>query len=207
MSLDPTGVLIPAAGRSTRMGSPKPLLRLGGSDFIGTLLATVVAVRPALGPVVVITHRDDPALAGRLAELSRSTIPLVVATVDAWAGDMLDSIRAGASRLPAGAGALIWPVDAPAVRVETVERLLAAAAAHAGAACLPLHEGRSGHPVYLPPGLLERLGQARPADGLRGILAAADPRPIEIAVDDPGVGWNVNTPEAYARLCGAAGPA
>lgn len=174
------------------MGRSKPLLPLGDTDFLGTILATIRSCEVVDGPIVVVRRDEDDALAQRLrAESGFGVIDVIVD----GAGQMLESIRAGEARLGEAGGALVWPVDAPATRRSTVAALCSAAMQEPGRAVLPVVQGADGHPVYVPRGLLAGPGEA---STLREILAAAAPR--RLALDDPLALLNVNTPEDYQTL-------
>lgn len=194
------GALIPAAGRSCRMGRAKPLLPLGGSDFLGCILETLRRHTAGVEPVVVIRRKGDRALAERLDELCGAG--LRVAQVDDGPGDMLCSVRAGGVLLGDAVGALVWPVDVPAVAGASVAKVYNAALGRPDRVVMPLTGGQTGHPTYVPRSLLE-LGAATAASpGLRGVLAAAAEPPFEVVVEDRFSLLNVNTPEDYILLQG-----
>jgi CTP:molybdopterin cytidylyltransferase MocA len=195
------GAVIPAAGRSRRMGRSKPLLALGETDFLGTLLRKLRDPAVGAAPVAVVYRRDDSALAARLeGEGLGGTLRAVPVTPDA--GDMLHSVRTGAAALglvegaPAGgttdnevgparqagdevggqavlpAGLLVWPVDAPAVAPSTVQAVARAARQTPDAVVRPVHRGEPGHPIYVPAALLTREDPAFEG-GLRGLIQRA----------------------------------
>lgn len=205
------GALIPAAGRSRRMGRAKPLLPLRGADFLGCILETLRLHAQGIEPVVVIRRDGDRALAERLVELRGAG--LRVATVDDGPGDMLRSVRAGTALLGDAVGALVWPVDVPAVAGESVAKVYSAALKWPDRVVLPLTGGQTGHPVYVPRSLLEPMAASgattTDAPGLRGILAAALAPAIEVVVEDRCSLLNVNTLQDYELLQGwlrVAGP-
>jgi len=174
------------------MGRSKPLLPLAGTDFLGAILATLRSCEAVDGPIVVVRRDGDDALAQRLH--AESGFGVLEATVEED-GHMLESILAGEARLGDAGGALVWPVDAPAVRLSTVAALCRGAQQEPDRPVLPVVQGSDGHPVYVPRGLLAGAGEAAT---LREILAAAGPR--RVAVDDPLALLNVNTPQDYQTL-------
>ena len=80
--------LIPAAGRSRRMGSPKLLLPWGGTTVIEHLLATLA--RPEICAVFVVVRPTDFILRATLAR----TAAIVIAA-DQDPPDMRDSVELG----------------------------------------------------------------------------------------------------------------
>ncbi len=202
------GALIPAAGRSRRMGRAKPLLPLGDSDFVGCILGTLRRHAPGVAPVVVIHREGDRALAARLEALGEALgeANVGVATIDDGPGDMLRSLRAGVGLLGDAVGALVWPVDVPVVLGATVAKVLGAAFGRPDRVVMPLTGGRTGHPTYVPRTLLEPGADAGVAadapPGLRGVLASANKPRIEVVVEDRFSLLNVNTPEDYDLIQG-----
>lgn len=204
----PLAALIPGAGLSRRMGLSKPLLPLGHTDFIGALVGALRDPRVGVERIVVVHRAEDEAFGARLAELN-TDLHEGEAAVHRVAllppgGDMLFSIGAGWRALGDCPGALVWPVDAPLVAVTTVAAVLNRARQDPARVVRPSHGGRAGHPLWVPGSLLSAsLGRAE-NHGLRGLVEALSPGPLEVLVDDPGCLVNINTPQAYASLCASS---
>ena len=103
----------------------------------------------------------------------------------------------GAAALAAGRGLLVCPGDHAGLTGATVRRLVAVLEAGAPLA-VPVHDGRRGHPLAISGALIERVPDLDPAVGLRALLDAVPGGPTEVAVDDPAVTRDVDTPSAYA---------
>ena len=133
--------LVLAAGLGSRMGSSKPLLDVDGMPALARVLATVDAA--GLDPVLVVLGHDAD-LVGRHVDLSRRQVILNRAPERGLAS----SIALGLIAVPpASPGVLIFHVDMPFVRVETV--LSVAALAESGARlAAPRCHGIRGFPVY-----------------------------------------------------------
>ncbi len=118
---------------------------------------------------------------------------------------MFESITLGLRRLLGDAAwgrVVVLPVDHPLVTPATVRAL---AGADADAA-IPAYRGKHGHPVALARAVAERIAAGElPGPTLRDVLRAVGVR--DVAVDDPGVTANCNTPEALAAALAAAGGA
>jgi len=189
--------IVLAAGRSERMGTLKPLLPCWGTNFLGAVLDTVAA--SGVDDVrVVLGHRADEVR-------SATGLPDAIFRYnpDHDAG-MLTSIQCGIRSLPRRTrGFLIWPVDHPLVRVETIDALLGALLRDGPALVLPVHDGRRGHPVLFAAALAMELMEAPISDGARAVVRAHRSDRIEVPVDDPGVITDIDTPEAYAAAFGA----
>jgi molybdenum cofactor cytidylyltransferase len=95
-----------------------------------------------------------------------------------------------------------WPVDLPHVRVTTLERLLEAHRRSGAPAVLPSFAERRGQPVIWDQSLFAELATSAVAtrQGAHAVLAAHERDLITVAVDDPAVIDDLNTPEDYERL-------
>lgn len=182
------GAVILAAGASTRMGSPKALLTTPeGATFVEAILATLraagvesvrVVAAPGASPVADAVINPDP---------SRG---------------MLSSVQCGLRALPASCDAvLLWPVDHPLVTTGTVASMIDAFRAGDPPLVVPVHDRRRGHPVLFARRLVPELLAADPGIGARGVVHAHPDR-LELAVEDPGVVADVDTPDDYRRLIG-----
>lgn len=193
--MNPTRGLILAAGASSRMGRPKALLTLGGETFVGRLVR--LFAEAGCTPVAVVVGAGADALAPRLPPSA------LCVRHPGWAQGMRSSLRAGLLALPPGP-VLLTHVDRPATRPDSLRRLIEASGAHP---VVPYLGSRAGHPVLLPDRIRSRLTEPDTTP-LREVLSSLGVQAL--ALDDPGILLNVNTPAEYARLAGAheygAGP-
>ncbi|HWB75478.1 MAG TPA: nucleotidyltransferase family protein [Nannocystaceae bacterium] len=179
--------IVIAAGASLRMGSPKPLVQWRGRAFVRHVID---ALRSAgCDPIVVVE--------GAHALPDDAITPARRVRHEGWAQGPLSSMQAGLRATGEGA-VLLATVDRPHVEASTIAALLAAHAEDRDAVVQPLHEGRRGHPLILPASLRAAVLAAAPTDNLRALLQSA--RRHEVAVDDPAVLDNIDTPADLARL-------
>ena len=103
------GVVVLAAGGSTRMGSVKQVTVVDGAPMIVRAVRT--AIRADLGSVVVVTGAADEVVRMALAEWGG---PITVVHNAAWAEGQATSVAAALRTLPAAVEAAIFiPVDQP----------------------------------------------------------------------------------------------
>jgi molybdenum cofactor cytidylyltransferase len=97
---------------------------------------------------------------------------------------------------------LAWPVDLPHVRVATLERLLETFRRTDAPAVLPSFAERRGQPVIWHESLFQELAisEAATRHGALAVLHAHESQLAAVAVDDPAVIDDVNTPADYERL-------
>jgi molybdenum cofactor cytidylyltransferase len=174
-----------AAGEGRRVGGPKGLLETGGETFLSRV---VTACRDGGCDAVIVVTAPPPDPTGEEAARAGAR---VVRNPDPARG-MFSSVLLGLAAAEPG-GVLVFPVDHPHVRAETVRGLLGAGrTASPDSWAVPLHEGRRGHPVWLGPGAVAVVRSRPSAGSLREALSGS-PR-IEVPTADPGVRRNVNLP-------------
>jgi molybdenum cofactor cytidylyltransferase len=174
------------------MGRPKAWLTLGpnGPTFVDAITSTLVAAGIAAVRVVVA-----PGIMPRSGTL--------VVNPDPSAG-MLSSVTSGLAALGNELdAALVWPVDHPLVRRETIEALVAAFRDVGAPVVVPTFEGRRGHPVLFAARVLPEIYAADPAIGARAVVHAHDDR-VELPVSDRGIIEGIDTPEDYRRVFGTS---
>ncbi|MSP59159.1 MAG: nucleotidyltransferase family protein [Myxococcales bacterium] len=182
--------IVLAAGASTRMGSPKALLDLDGATFMSRIAVTARAAGTA-GVMIVIGPPDGAAIKAKLPP----------GTVSVWNPDpspgMLTSVQSAVSSLPSNTLAiLLWPVDLPRVKQETVRRILDGAP---GKIIVPRHAGKGGHPVRVPRTLFAAIAGLPAEAGLRGLLEEHRASVVYVDVEDAGVVEDIDTPAEHAQ--------
>lgn len=107
---------------------------------------------------------------------------------------MGDSIAAAVAQAPDCAGWLIVLGDMPFIRPETVEQI--ATALRNELIVVPTWQGRRGHPVGFGRAYGERLAGLSGDAGAKRLFR--DGRVFELAVEDPAIVWDIDTPEALS---------
>ncbi len=184
--------VVTAAGFSRRYGAASKLhALLDGEPLLAHSLRTLSRV--PLSTRLVVIAPDD------LATLELLTAAGCVHAVnpDPAAG-IGASIATGIRALPGGLdGAFIVLGDMPFAAVGTYHALLAAFEAQPEDAIVaPVHAGRRGHPVLFGAAHFPALAALSGDTGARALLRGA--QVVELAVDDPGVLTDIDTPEALA---------
>jgi len=187
--------LILAAGESRRMGSPKPLLRLGDTTFLERVLGQFLASRAR--PVVVVLGHE----AERIQSQVRLDDARVVVNPDYRQG-MLSSIRAGLRALEGEpvSGALVCPVDHPNVGTPLIDLLITRFEETLSPMVVPTHGGRRGHPVLFAARLFGELLTAPDPVGARQVVWDHADEVLEVPTEDRGIIMDIDTPEQYEDL-------
>jgi molybdenum cofactor cytidylyltransferase len=169
--------LVLAAGASSRMGTPKALIDLEGQTFLNRIV-TCARSAGASSVAVVAGPPDGDKIKARLPVGAGVT----------WNPDpsrgMITSVQVGIANLPPKTlCALVWPVDLPMVKVETVRRILDGTP---GKIIVPRHANKTGHPVRIPRQLFGEI-QSLPNDAsLKTFLDGHTSNIIYVDVDDEG---------------------
>ena len=178
--------LILAAGLSSRMGTFKPLIRLGGKSLLGCC-QTLLHECGLQEIVAVVGHRADETEAEAASLAIRS-----VRNAEYHTG-MFSSIQCGVRSLPKKTEAfLVLPVDIPLIRTATLKKILTAAAINKKAIIYPVFAGRRGHPPLIPASLIPAILAHDGQGGLETLLGRH--KGIDIAVWDEGIHLDADTP-------------
>ena len=177
------------------MGSPKPLLPLGDTTFLGHVLGQFLASRAR--PVIVVL--------GHEADRIQREVPLdaaqVVVNPDYRQG-MLSSIRAGLRTLQGEqvAGALICPADLPGITTAVVDLVITRFEETGAPIVVPACEGRRGHPVLFAHRLFEEIHEASGSVGARQIVWSHADEVLEVPTQERGIILDIDTPQDYEDL-------
>jgi len=197
--------IILAAGRSTRMGKPKALLPAGQERQGPTFLRRIATTLLEGGAIdlVVVVRADDRALHTEVDALGTRARCVVNAHAD---DGQLSSLVCGLDAVdrPGVHGIIVTPVDAPFVRAATVHALLAVAESGRAPIVRPTYHGRHGHPVVFARAVFAELRRADRSVGAKAVVHAHAHDLLDLAVDDPGVLHDIDSPDDYARALTAA---
>jgi molybdenum cofactor cytidylyltransferase len=191
--------VIPAAGRSVRMGQHKLLMPWCGATLIEQALKAWCASR--VSRVAVVVRPDDAALrdvclqAGAVVVVPDLPPPEMRASVqcglqyvqDHWSPDTAD----------------VWmlaPADMPHLSARLVNLVLEAHDPNVPAILVPGQGARRGHPVLFPWPLAAQVARLEEHQGVNVLL---DDNPVRVlAGEDPGFYQDVDTPADVERLRG-----
>lgn len=184
-----------AAGASTRMGRPKPLLRWRGRPFVWHVLEQARAAGAA--PVIVV----EGAVALPREELGGA----VLVRNEAWAAGPLGSLQVGLRAVVEAGGhgpVLVLTVDRPHLAASTLQALARAVEEDPRAVWQPQLGERRGHPIVYPADLVPALLALRPPETPRDLLARPEivVRRQQVEVEDAAVLENLDAPADLERL-------
>jgi molybdenum cofactor cytidylyltransferase len=191
------GVIILAAGASSRMGKPKLVLPWGGGSILEHLVRQWRDLQAE--QIGVVYFPEDSAMR---AELDRLAFPEPdrIPNVRPARG-MFSSIQCAARWPGWQTGLTHWVIvlgDQPQVKRQTLEGLLNFAAAHWEHICQPSRHGRARHPVVLPRWAFALVKESG-AENLKQFRLELAEKLSLMEAADAGLDYDIDTPEDYQK--------
>lgn len=187
------GVIL-AAGLSSRMERPKPLLNVGSMTFLERAVKTLQVAGCRRTYAVVNASEDGTGESAR-------ALGVEVVVNDEPESAPVDSLRLVLERLPDDAAAVVvLPVDLPLISEETVTAIVRSFRESPGRLILPFHNGVAGHPVLIGRELFDDVMTRDLEEGLRSLIMESARTLREVRVVDPGILIDIDTPDDYWRF-------
>lgn len=212
--------IVPAAGKSRRMGQPKLSLPWDGSTVIAQLLRSWRLSR--VERVVVVVRKGDEALIQRVRQAIEqgtslpgadqdeantdrrplAAVDLLLPEIDP--PDMKDSVRQALDhiqRLYQPTVDDVWllaPADVPTLSTAVINGLLAATRSPQSSILIPTAGGHRGHPALFPFRLAAAVAGLSEQEGVNAILRRAPVEEVELGA--AALAPDFDTPDEYARL-------
>lgn len=177
--------LILAAGKGSRIGSPKYLLKYGEKTFLQQIYDNLVECNFAKILTVIRKEFKEWFAENFKGEYVINEFP---------EQGMLSSVILGINALKNNSGILIYPVDHPYVRIETIQELINSFILNPGSAIKPVLDNSSGHPIIIPSSLYNEITSGKSGD-LNSVIRNSNINTIRLKTNDAGVLKNINTPK------------
>jgi molybdenum cofactor cytidylyltransferase len=191
--------IVPAAGKSRRMGQPKLLLPFGGEPLISRV---VKALRDGgAEPVIVVSPPADTAEGPPVADAARQAGARVI-TPRKRPPEMRETAELAIAELERDGpppAFILTPADSPALTPEIVRRVLERWAGSPGSIVIPVAGGRRTHPIVLTWDLARQIPALPKHLGINSLVTANPERVIELEIPSPELAEHLNTPEDLER--------
>ena len=185
-----------AAGSSSRFGSAKQLVRLGGRPLLH--IAVTRAAEVTGNALIVVLGAG----AAQLAPLLKHSPGSVVVNRD-WREGIGSSIRAAMARLPPTCrGVMLLLADQAAVTADDLRRLSGTWRKQPQYIAAAEYDGTSGAPAIFPRNQFRELAELRGDVGARELLRRSADRVVRVPM--PSAAIDVDTPEDLLALTGAS---
>jgi molybdenum cofactor cytidylyltransferase len=192
--------VIPAAGKSSRMGCAKLALPLGKSTVLGTViqalrLGTVDHILVVAGPHFPELLPLARAAQVEICDLLHETCDMR-ATVEAGLGWLEEHKRPTANDCW-----LLVPGDQPALDPGVVRRLIEVSSANSPFSIwIPTYGGKRGHPTLVRWTHGPGIRKLAPDQGLNAYFREQAQQTLEVPVENAAILEDLDTPEDYERL-------
>lgn len=187
-----------AAGRASRMGSNKLIAELDGEPIVRRTVRAVLGSRAR--PVIVVTGHEAEAVRAALAGLD-----VQFAHNPDFALGMSTSLRVGVAAAGAVAGALICLGDMPKLEARHLDTVIDAyRSGDPDEIIVPTCDRKRGNPVLWPQSYFAEIAELTGDVGARALIDRHAEQVRLLAIDDPAILVDVDTPAALAELRGHA---
>lgn len=184
--------IVLAGGASTRFGSPKQLVRIGGRPLLHTVVTRTAEVT---GNALIVVLGAG---AAELAPLLKHSPGSVVVNRH-WREGLASSIRAGVARLPPSCAAVLLVLaDQAAVTSDDLKRLAGTWRRRPRCIVAALYAGTSGAPAIFPRNTFTELAALRGDSGARALLRRSADRVVRVPM--PAAELDLDTPEDLLQL-------
>jgi molybdenum cofactor cytidylyltransferase len=189
--------IILAAGKSTRMGSPKMLLPWGDT----TILEYVISVfaKAGVNDILVVTGGAREQVEAIIRNCQKNYSVQSVYNEDYTAGDMLSSVQCGLRHLSEESvgAAMIGLGDQPQVQEGSVRLLCEAYSQTKSLLVVPSFNMRRGHPWLVARELWDEVIAMQSSQTPRDFLNAHAKDIHYVEMDTPSILADLDTPEEY----------
>jgi molybdenum cofactor cytidylyltransferase len=187
--------IVLAAGKSSRLGTPKQLLDYQGKSLLELTVEKALATK--LGPVVVVVGAN-----GELVKNQLEQFPVTIVVNEAWEEGMASSIRAGINevlgRWEETDGLMILVCDQPLLETTHLHQLLKVQHQVGASAVASSYQDRLGTPALFHFSLFEELKNLKGDAGARKILGNPELNIASVPFEDGA--FDIDTKEDYERL-------
>ncbi|HMF18759.1 MAG TPA: nucleotidyltransferase family protein [Gemmataceae bacterium] len=195
-----TIALIPAAGKSSRMGKPKLGLPLGDRSILECVLDAMKQAGIANRLVVVGPQAVELA---ELAEKAGADVLRLAEDTPDMQATVLQGLAWLETQLHPGPDDswLLMPADHPTLNPAVVTELLKARSEHPDQTIfIPTHAGQRGHPALIAWKLVADLRRWPAGQGLNRFLREHAGQTCECPLNDPEILCDLDTPQDYQHL-------
>lgn len=191
--------LVLAAGMSRRMGSFKPLMKIGSKTMIETVVDQMLKVQ-VQQIVVVLGYRGEEIQRVLEADACHREAVKFVYNTEYERTEMLDSVKLGLAAMSDCDWFFTVPGDMPAISADTYRMLREQAAGCWAKVLFPVLDGYRKHPPLVSSSCRKDILQFQ-GNGLRELWKQYDGRILEVPLKDMGCTIDVDNPMDYKNVC------
>jgi molybdenum cofactor cytidylyltransferase len=187
-----------AAGRSSRMGSPKALLPLEGRPLLLGILSEVL--NSNLGRIILVYGPMGKRIRKILKGIPRNP-KLDLVYNPAFRQGISTSIKKGLIKLPPDTKGLMFLMgDQPFLRASVINRLIKQFLKESDHIMVPYYGQRPGNPVIFPTSFVPELQALEGDTGGREVIRRHPAKVQPVQIRPSRIGWDMDTPEDYEKI-------
>lgn len=192
-SKKPTAGVILAAGSSTRIGSPKQLLKLKGKYLIERVLDA--ALDSKLETIFLVLGHEFQKIQQALGPKIRDPRLELLVNYQYQKG-LSKSLRCGLERVKDTYPSVMFLLgDQPLIHSKMIDHLLEAFWLGDQEICVPIHQGRRGNPVIFSRKIYPELEKLEGDKGARDLIQAQIDRVLFVEMKEPLLFFDIDTEE------------
>lgn len=186
--------IILAAGSARRMGRQKLLLPYRGATLIEHIVGEVL--QSGVEACLVVTGCDSEYV-GPLVSVKGAR---QVHNPHHQTGGMLSSVRQGLTEASDATTAfMVFLGDQPGISSGFIRVFLDFVESHSTRICVPMFQGKRGHPLYFKSDYKADVMQRYDDIGLKGLLRDHEQDVTQWSCEDPNILVDLDTPEDYTK--------
>lgn len=191
--------IIPAAGKSRRMGTHKLLLSLGKETVIQRLVRALSS--SSVTQIVIVARKDDHLLKKHVSGLN---VQLIQPEKDP--PDMKVSVQVALEWIethhsPSEEDSwLLIPADHPVLNVALITSLNEVWEKSNVSCMIPTFQGRKGHPAFFRWPVSKAVFRLQEDEGINALTRSQNIQPLLTACNHPEILIDLDTPEDYENV-------
>ena len=193
ISANVAGVILDA-GKSSRVGKIKQLLPLSGKAILSYVIEAAIA--SLLDKVILVLGH-----AAREIQQMLNYPEISIVYNPMYDRGQSYSVKYGLREVDRSVDAVMFLLaDQPLVQPETINKLITAYAEERSLIVLPTFQGKRGNPVLFDRRLFQRLKNLSGDSGGKDLIDEYNDQISKVAVQDPGIHFDVDTQADYLKL-------
>jgi molybdenum cofactor cytidylyltransferase len=197
-SIDNISVIIPAAGKSTRMGQPKLVLPFRSTTIIGQIINSISL--SGIKDIIIVINPHNIKLKDHLEKL-KETYPIrVINNLAMDEGNMLTSIQLGLRSVQKQCkAAMIALGDQPQIQPDTIKKIINEFIQNKPMLIAPSYNFHRGHPWLISSPLFNEFLMIEPTSSAREFLKKNSSMIHYVEIDNESILKDIDTPQEYHR--------
>ncbi len=191
--------VILAAGESSRMRSPKALLKITDQIFLEYVVSKIYKAGIE-NILIILGHEPESVLQSKEVESSKVLRNVKFIINENYERGQLSSIQTGIRELPEDAEAmLLFTVDRPLASADLINSLIKKFGETQAPVVVPIFGAQRGHPIIFSSSVFQEILRAPEDVGARAVVWAHHNEVVEVSTNEEEILINIDTPESYEK--------